>query len=204
MTDEEVGSILTDGGRLIGLEFPQPVLARVVALARGNPHMAQLLGLRLAQATARRNANVVADADIGLVMRQAIAEVSPRDGRLYAGLTRDGADGEMATILQRLADAPEDRWGCLRALRDANGYVRIGNFGIALETWEHLLAEAVLRPVDARSGLYTFQNRSFLHFLLLMAEQEMEATRLAEPAEVRALSAEFVGSARVHRLSPRL
>ena len=204
MSDDEVGSILTDGGRLIGLEFPPPVMSRVVGLARGNPHMAQLLGLRLAQATARRNADVVADADISLVIRQAIAEVSPRDGRLYAGLTRDGADVEMATILQRLAEAPEDRWGCLRALREANGYVRIGSFGISLEAWEHLLAEGVLRPVDARSGLFTFQNRSFLHFLLLMAEQEREAEPSALPGDVRTLTAEFVGSARVHRLSPRL
>jgi hypothetical protein len=206
MTDAEIGTILTDGGRLIGLDFPAPVLLRIVALARGNPHLAQVLGLRLAQAAARRNADVVGNGDIDLVVKQAIAEVSPGDGRLYTGLTRDGADTQMSSTLLRLAEAPEDRWGCLRAYRDAHGQIRVGSMGLAPDVWEHLLGAEVIRPVDARSGLFAFKNRSFLHFLLLMAECERAEAASAAPAEVRTLTADYVGSAsaRVHRLSPRL
>jgi hypothetical protein len=205
MTDAEIETILVEGGTTIGLEFPKPALSRIVALTRGNPHVAQVLGLRLAHAAAHRAGDRVTDADIDLVIRQAIDEASPRDSRLYAALTRDGTDSEMATTLTRLAEAPEDRWGCLRAHQVAKGDVSIGTLAVTAETWAQLLSSGVLRPVNAAAGLVTFQNRSFLHLLLFIADHARRTTSPVEAPELRSLPAERLAapSARIHRLSPR-
>lgn len=198
LSDADIGSIIEKGGRQSGLSFPVGVVARVTALARGNPYMAQLLGLRLAQAVTARGETVVNEQDFDVAVARIVNEASPQDAMLYAGLTANGRDREMTSALRSLAAGELNVWGCVETIPEADGRVRVGSRHIPAEVWERIEAADVLRAVAPGSGLYVFQNRSLMHHILMLA-----ARSLARPSHTQPASDTVQDLSRVHVLASR-
>ncbi|MGI4955407.1 MAG: AAA family ATPase [Janthinobacterium lividum] len=169
LQDAEVAEIISAGSTAVGVPVPVDVVARAVLLARGNPHLSQLLGLRLMQATEMRNGAVASAEDFNMAVDTLIREASPADSGLWTGLTANGTDAEMALALRRLATAEQDRWGRIFAPAEPAGGVRLGEHGIEAGLWQRIEVSGILRPVPAGSGLWVFRQRSLMHYILMLA-----------------------------------
>ncbi len=206
LTDAEIGRILLDGGAQAGFHFSAACVACVTALARGNPYMVQLLGLRLVQAATWHGAHAVGDEDVVSAIAQMVLEAAPHDAAAYDELTAGGRDAEMVDLLVHLAMAEQDRWGRLRAVPEPAGEVAIDGWKVSDRMWRRIAASGVLRAIGSCSGQYVFETRSFMHHLLLLAEQR-RATCAARPAHdetlIAAERAVSGGTTRFHRLAWR-
>lgn len=172
-TDREVAQLILKGGRETGLSFSPEVVARVTVLARGMPYMAQLLGLRLAQAATARGDGQVSEEDFEGAVARLIEDASPHVLTLYAGLTDYGRDPEMVHTLRRLATAPQDAWGRMQVMPAVDGAVLVGGRPVAAAYWRCLHDAEVLRPYRANSDLFLFAERGLLHHALLLAARDM-------------------------------
>ena len=112
--DDEVAGLVATAGARAGFHFPAEAVARVTELARGMPYMAQLLGLRLAQAAYDRGEAAIREEDFDAALARLIEDAPPRARALYASLTAHGHDVEMAAALHWLATARQDRWGACK------------------------------------------------------------------------------------------
>lgn len=171
-TDRDVARLISKGGRESGFEFPSSVIARVAALARGMPYIAQLLGLRLVQAARARGGTVISEEDFHNAIDRLLADANPRVVDLYSNLTQRGTDHEMMLSLRRIATAPQDPWGRLHVAVAADGGAVVGGRQIPPASWSELLAASVLQATDREAGLFVFAQRTLMHHVLLMAAQE--------------------------------
>lgn len=175
-TDREVAQIIAKGGKEAGFTFPPAAIARITVLSRGMPYMAQLLGLRLAQAAQERGGTTVTDADFDAAVARMAADAPPRVLALHAALTGNGADADMVLALRRVATAPQDPWGRLTVavpLGGAGHSVMVGGRAIPMRCWDELCTAHVLHPGAPGSGLYSFAERGLMHHVLLLAAREM-------------------------------
>jgi hypothetical protein len=173
LTDAEVNEIITKGGQQSGFTFSAAAIARITVLARGSPYMAQLLGLRMAQAAADRNDTVVSEEDSDTAVARMVHEAPPQDIMHYAALTANGRDNDMVASLRQIATTDQDPWGRLQAVPEPDGGVVVASRHIPRGIWARIQAADVLRPVAAGSGLYMFKNRSLLHYVLLLAARSL-------------------------------
>jgi hypothetical protein len=171
-TDLDVAQLIARGGREIGLNFHPSVVARVTVLARGMPYMAQLLGLRLAQAATERDDTNVIEEDFDVAVARLLQDANPRVLTLYATLTRHGRDAEMVLALRRIATAPQDAWGRLLVLGEPDGSVSVGGRAISASIWERLDAAQILQAAVPDSGLFLFSQRTLMHHVLLLAASD--------------------------------
>jgi hypothetical protein len=172
LDNEETCTILERGIRQANLTIEPGLLAMSPPLVRGNPYMAQLLGLRLTQATALRRGQVVDIGDLVAAISRLIDEAQPQDTLDYLSLTANRHDLPMVAALDALAAQEQDRWGHLVALADASGDVILGGRAVAPALWARIQAAGLLRPIGGDSGVYTFGRRSMMHHILLVGARE--------------------------------
>ena len=181
LSDAEIAAMLTKGGRDCGLIFAPDVVAHVSVIARGMPHMAQVLGLRIAQSALGRGDDTANQVDFAASVDRLIADARHNVVEQYARLTNSGQDHEMVTALRRLATAEQDRWGRLALTETANG-VLIGGRDIPRALWAALRAENVLRTTAESETLLAFADRALMYHTLLLAAQASVHTATAARA----------------------
>jgi hypothetical protein len=183
-TERDVEQLIVKGGRESGFTFAPAAIVRIAMLSRGMPYMAQLLGLRLAQAAAARDATDIEEEDFDMAVARLILDANPRITALYAGLTDRGRDQGMIHALQRVAIAPQDEWGRLEVLRLPDGLISVGGHWIDPGLWTRLMEAKLLAPVKGNDGLFVFAERNLMHHVLLLAARDTGAVSVEdEPAE---------------------
>ncbi len=180
ISDRDVAQLITQGGQQTGIQFPAAVVARITILARGMPYMAQLLGLRLAQAVKSRGDSVVLEADFREAVGRLVADAAPSVLALYASLTEHQRDVDMVLALRRIAATAQDQWGRLLVVEAADGSAVVGGQTISASCWRRLQAARVLQPAIAGSSLYLFAERGLLHHALLLASYETVLPQVAD------------------------
>ncbi|MEJ1977692.1 MAG: ATP-binding protein [Acetobacteraceae bacterium] len=179
-TDRDVAHLISKGGQESGFTFPPSVIARIAALARGMPYIAQLLGLRLAQAAASRDSAIVSDEDFHAAVLRMLGDANPRVLSLYAALTDHGTTAEMVTVLRRVATAPQDPWGRLHVDVTADGNIEIAGRQVSAAAWARLQAANVLQECEAGTYFFSFAERALMHHSLLLAAQDAITSPVAD------------------------
>jgi hypothetical protein len=169
LTDAEIAAMLDKGGRDSGLAFPSAVVARVTQVARGMPYMAQLLGLRIAQAALARGSAAASGADVDEAIDRLVGDARQQVAAQYARLTDGGRDLAATQALRRIAMAEQDRLGRLEVVERADGGALVGGQEIAAPQWARLREERVLKPSDDTPGLVTYADRALIYHVLLLA-----------------------------------
>ena len=182
-TDRDVAHLITKGGQESGYNFPPSVVARITALSRGMPYIAQLLGLRLAQAAEARGAIIVSDDDFLAAIERMVNDATPRVLSLYASLTDHGRSAEMVTVLRHVATAPQDAWGRLLVRIERNGSIEIAGRRISAASWERLQSAKVLQACEIGTSLFSFAERGVMHHALLLAALDVLAPMAANEEE---------------------
>jgi hypothetical protein len=185
LPDTEVGDLIVRGGYDMGLTFAPSVIARVVDQARGMPYVAQLMGLRLAQAAAAEGKKFLDDADFDAVVMHMIEETPPRVAALYAAMTANGRDGEMIAVLTRIATAGQDAWGRLQVSGTSDGGLMIEGMRVSPSIWRRLEAAELLNASDAGPDHVTFGQRGLMHYVLLLAARDGASQAAASSVPVR-------------------
>ena len=167
LTDTEIEAILLGGGRHVGLEFPPDVRTAIIALARGVPYIAQLLGLHAGSEAIARNATRVNEQDLLAAFQRAADEVDPRLAVLYEMLTQTGRDVAMRAALRDIAGGEQDRFARFAAVQDDHMILAAGRH-VRSEQWHALIEAAVIRPCpSAGPAIFTFADAIFPHYVLL-------------------------------------
>lgn len=182
-TDRDVAQLIEKGGRESGFTFLPAAIARIIILSRGMPYMAQLLGLRLAQAAAARGDTAVGQADFEAAVARMVSDVNPRILAIYATLTDRGRDAEMVHTLRRIATAPQDQWGRIEIASLGDGRVSAGGRRVAAAAWARITSCSALVPVNGDADLYVFAERSLMHYILLLAAHDIAEADLAGASE---------------------
>lgn len=172
-SDRDVAQLLAKGGRESGIDFPPAIVARITMLSRGMPYIAQLIALRLAQATAGRHGAEVSDADFDVAVSRIVADANPRVVASYAALTDRVRDADMVHALRRAATAPQDPWGRIEVSASADGRTSLGGRRIATASWHRLVEAGALTAAGGSTGLYVFADRSLMHHVLLLAAHDV-------------------------------
>lgn len=173
--DGEMVEMLARASHESHVEMPDWVLDRMVKLARGMPHMAQLFGLRVTQAVAERGDRVVNHEDYAEAVERLIEDASPFTHALYAALTKGGADSTMIRLLRQVALAPQDAWGRLPVNETEDGGAEVGGVAIPASAWMPIKAADLLAPAAQSSVLWGFADRALFYHTLLIAEREHTA-----------------------------
>ena len=168
LRDADVVLILEQGAEDAGFALFPGAAGHAAAIARGSPYMAQLFGLRLVQAAARRGDRAVLPADFTAAASRLVEDAPQRTAALHASLTHGGADTEMVRALRALAVAEQDPWGRMRVMPSFRDGVAVGQAHIKAERWARILDSGAVQPAAGGFGLHAFPERSFLHHILLL------------------------------------
>jgi hypothetical protein len=140
----------------------------VVGVARGMPYMAQLLGLRIAQAALVRRHAKVASEDLLTAVQRLLDETASGVIAQYNLLTEEGRDAEMAAALLRLVEAEQDRWGRIRISSDG-GEVILGGRRLSSALWLRLRNSSLLTQCGSEPGMLQFADRAMIYYVQLLA-----------------------------------
>ena len=169
MPDNEMRQLVLEGAKEARYEFSPPLIEAITVLSRGMPYIAQLLGLRVAQAALARGADQANESDLRRAAERLVDEAEPRVVNLYASLTDD--DDEMAGALRAVSTAEQDGFGFLQASQ-VGVEVVVGNRRIPRECWERLVEAEVLQPMHAAttkaSFKITIRDRDLLTYVMLL------------------------------------
>jgi hypothetical protein len=167
LTDAEIDAILLGGGQHVGLEFSPDVRNAIIALARGVPYIAQLLGLHAGSEAVARNSARVNEQDLMAAFQRAGDEVDPRLAVLYEMLTQAGRDLGMRAALRDVAGGEQDRFARFAAVQDG-GLILAAGRHVRTEHWHALIEAGVIRACpSAGPGIFTFADAIFPHYVLL-------------------------------------
>jgi hypothetical protein len=190
LADSEIGEMLRKGGAQAGLQFSDTAIAVVTRVARGMPYMAQLMGLRMAQAASQRSDDQVRDEDVLKAAQILLRDTSPSVVGTYTALVARAGDHAVRGALERIACADQDEWGRMAVAADGDN-VRVGGKRVPGPVWEHLKKSGVLASPDGNPELVQFQDRPLMYYVQLLAARD---TLLAEAAS---------GMGRVHEMASR-
>ena len=156
----------------------------VRGVARGMPYMAQLLGLRIAQAALRRaelgdGPVPVEPADIKVAVDRLVDEASSGVVATYNALVAGSVEPRVGQVLTRLAAAEQDKWGRMTVVR-AGLQVIVGNCRLSAAQWQRLLDMGVLVQPNDDAGIVQFRDRALIYHVLLLAAQRELAGGPAE------------------------
>ena len=194
LADSDIGDMLRKGGAQAGLQFSDTAVSIVTGVARGMPYMAQLMGLRMAQAAAQRSDDTVLDGDVLQAAQILLRDTSPSVVSAYTALTKRDGDHAMRGALERIANAEQDCWGRMAVAVDGDA-IRVGGKRVPAPVWQHLMKAGVLGSPDGDSGLVQFQQRPLMYYVQLLAARD----RLIAEAASDAGS----GMGQVHELASR-
>ena len=172
LLDAEVAALIGTAVAATGLGIAEGVVAQVVLLARGSPHLAQLLGLRLVQAASARGGTELQAGDLDAAVDVLLEEASPQDSGLWSAMTANGRSKELTAALNALATAEHDNWGRFSAVPTDGHGVLVGHHAVPAPIWNVIEEAKVLLPAPAGSGLYRFRNRSMLHHILMLGHKQ--------------------------------
>ena len=168
MSDEEISAMLAKGADAAGLIFSTDVLATVAMVARGLPYIAQLLGLRVAQAAIKRSARQIEHCDLATAAERLLRETAPGTLRRYGEVTSDGEDGITIAALAHAARAKTDKWGEMVATETA-GSVAVGGRQVPAAAWSKLKEFGVVRATDEKLRKFLFADPLLMQYVLLRA-----------------------------------
>ncbi len=166
LTDEQVGELVVRGATEAGLDFAPGLAAGIASLSRGMPYMAQLLALRVAQATAFRGSTRATETDLRSAAARLVDEVEPRVAMLYEVLTSHGADTAAVDALHLVATAEQDSFGRLQ-VRTGSGGVSVGSRFLSSGHWQRILDAGVINAGLPDSPLVSVSDRSLLNHVLM-------------------------------------
>ncbi len=170
LTDEQIEEVLQRGGREAGINFPPEIKQSIVAVSRGVPYIAQLLGLHAGiEALARRSADVDLG-DFEAACARALDEMDPRVAALYRRLVGRYAEANMGHALLAVASSGEqDRFGRFMAMPAKGGWLVAGRH-LTAEQWTLMLEMAAVRECpSAGYGVFAFADAMLQHYVLLEA-----------------------------------
>jgi Cdc6-like AAA superfamily ATPase len=182
LTDEQIEEVLQRGGREAGINFPHEIKQSIVAISRGVPYIAQLLGLHAGiEALARRSANVDM-ADFEAACARALDEMDPRVAALYSRLVGRYAEANMRPALLAVASSGEqDRFGRFTAMPAKGGWLVAGQH-LTTEQWTLMLEMAAVRECpSAGYGVFAFADAMLQHYVLLEAVLSAGPRQAAAP-----------------------
>ena len=177
LSDDEIAGMLTKGGQQAGIGFSQQAVEIVASVARGMPYMAQLLGLRIAQAALRHGREQVQGSDVLAAVNRLLDEASAVVVSVYAALVGPGSEPGTANMLHRLAIADQDPWGRM-AVAHVPGHMQVGGRRVPLPIWTRLMQTGILLQPDGEGGSVHFADRALVyHVQLLAARAELTGDR---------------------------
>jgi hypothetical protein len=171
LEDRDIAEMLRKGGNQAGLEFSDKAVEIVSTVARGMPYMAQLMGLRIAQASAQRGAEHVEDADILQAVQRLLRDANPTIISSHAALITGDADRAVQGALERIANADQDQWGRIAIGEDGAGIVA-GGQSVPSRVWALLRAANVLASPDGNPNFVQFQDRALMYHVQLLAARD--------------------------------
>ena len=177
LSDAAIAEIIVSGAARAGLTFPANLIAAIVAISRGMPYFAQLLGLRTAQAAARRGASSIGNQDLQAALSRLSTETPPRVARLYDELTSSGRNDTMTSALRDVGQCVQDRWGRMVVVETAGDTVLVGGRRVDKSCLLSLRETGVLRPADDLPDQVAFSDRSLLYHILVKAAERDGAER---------------------------
>lgn len=167
LSDAEIQEILDIGSRGADLIFPPHVRSAIVALARGVPYIAQLLGLHAGDRALARGAGEVDEADLIASIQQATAEIDPRVAIIYEQLTRGGRDGAVRDALYLAAAGEQDRFARFTVSEEPDA-VYVAGHPVHHDVWHKLVQSGAVRAcTSAGYGVYMFAEPMLPHYILL-------------------------------------
>jgi hypothetical protein len=190
LTDGEIGDMLRKGGAQAGLVFSDMAVSVVTGVARGMPYMAQLMGLRMAQAASRRSDDQVLDDDVLKAVQILLRDTSPSVVGTYTALVARDGDHAVRGALERIANADQDEWGRMAVAIDGDT-VRVGGRRVPGPVWQLLTKAGVLASPDGNPDLVQFRERPLMYYVQLLAARD---NLLAEAAS---------GMGQLHELASR-
>ena len=172
LRDPDIAALIEGAVVNAGCTIAKEVIMDVVQLARGNPHLAQLLGLRLMQGATARGSRMLDADDLNFAVAVLIREAPPKDASLWSAMTAHGRNKDLVIALQKLAAAKHDEWGRFHAPHSETGDIQLDRGLISAQFWRVIEEAKLLRAVPVGSDLYVFRNRSMMHYISMLKLNE--------------------------------
>ncbi|WP_419758721.1 ATP-binding protein [Acidisoma sp.] len=167
LSDEEISNIVEKGAKDAGLNFPGDLVSAIVTVSRGMPYLAHVLGLRVAQAAARRNTTLVKPVDYGSALDRLVRQAPSEVLRNYDEITAHGRDEGAAWALRVIATCPQDPWGMIRVVETPGEKALLGGQRVSWSGWVKLLEHGVVRRVFGDAGSVVVIHRSLVQHVQL-------------------------------------
>jgi hypothetical protein len=167
LSDDEISDIVEKGAKDAGLIFPGDLVSAIVKISRGMPYVAHVLGLRVAQAAARRNTNFVKWVDFNSALERLVRQAPSDVLRHYDDLTSNGKDEATAWALRVIATCPQDPWGSIRVIETPGEKALLGGQRVSWAGWSKLCEHGVVRRCFGNPGSVVVTQRSLVQHIQL-------------------------------------
>jgi hypothetical protein len=187
LSDDEISDIVQKGARDAGLTFPAELILAIVTISRGMPYVAHVLGLRVAQAAARRNSTVVKSVDFVSALERLVRQAPADVLRHYDDLTANGHDEATAWALRVIATCPQDAYGLIRVVETPGEKVVVGGHRVSWAAWTKLCEDGVVRRTFGDPGSVVVNQRSLVQHVQLQEAYRKYGSTPREPAAEAAI-----------------
>ena len=167
LSDDEISDIVEKGAKDAGLIFPSDLVSAIVRISRGMPYVAHVLGLRVAQAAARRSTSIVKWVDFNSALERLVRQAPSDVLRHYDELTANGKDEATAWALRVIATCPQDPWGSIRVIETPGEKALLGGQRVSWAGWSKLCEHGVVRRCFGNPGSVVVTQRSLVQHIQL-------------------------------------
>jgi hypothetical protein len=167
LSDEEISGIVEKGAKDAGLTFPAELVSSIVTISRGMPYLAHVLGLRVAQAAARRNTTIVRPVDFVSALERLVRQAPTEVLRHYDDLTANGRDEAAAWALRVVATCPQDAYGVIRVIETPGEKALLGGQRVSWTGWTKLCEHGVVRRCFGDASSVVVTQRSLVQHVQL-------------------------------------
>jgi hypothetical protein len=167
LSDEEISGIVEKGAKDAGLTFPAELVSSIVAISRGMPYLAHVLGLRVAQAAARRNTSIVKPVDFVSALERLVRQAPTEVLRHYDDLTANGRDEAAAWALRVIATCAQDAYGVIRVIETPGEKALLGGQRVSWAGWTKLCEHGVVRRCFGDASSVVVTQRSLVQHVQL-------------------------------------
>ena len=131
------------------------------------PYLAHVLGLRVAQAAARRNTSIVKPVDFVSALERLVRQAPSDVLRHYDDLTANGRDEAAAWALRVVATCPQDAYGVIRVIETPGEKALLGGQRVSWAGWSKLCDHGVVRRCFGDPGSVVVTQRSLVQHVQL-------------------------------------
>jgi len=167
LSADNIMGLVDMGAEAAGLSYSSEVIEAIAIIAGGMPYIAQLLGLRVAQVTTRRDATTADMQTLMIAALRMIRETPAPTAARYDEITAGGEDEDVLAALRQVATATQDLWGHMSTKDTGVDTVVVGGARIGRRSWLALHEWGVLQPCTGKPGFVTFADRSLRQYILL-------------------------------------